>query len=69
MPQLQLPQLRELNEDVHKVPQNEMIQAIELPMPQEPEEEARDWAESALFEFVESEFKRLLEEKDQSVST
>ncbi len=56
-----MPHLAELTEMLMFEPNNEMIAAIELPQPQEPEEDLRDWAESALFAFVESEFLRLQE--------
>ena len=60
----QLPFLSELHEKLMLEPSNELIAAIELPQPQEPEEEMRDWADSALFAYVESEFRRVHEGKE-----
>lgn len=63
----ELPFLPEFPEKLQTEPTNELVAAIELPQPQEPEEELRDWADSALFAYVESEFRRFHEEREVGV--
>lgn len=45
------------------MPKKEPTITIELPQPQEPEDDSADWAESQLFQFVQAEHRKILIKK------